>query len=197
MKAPKKRRLWTQEEEQRLRASWQEYGYRGLRAQFPDRTWAAIYQKAEVMKLPFGIPQGHVSLSEAARICGVYVPTLRRILAARSVLVRSCYPEPPRSKRSVAKNDNAKPFTQKREFIDPDDARDAMEWWLGTETPLAASKRTGVGASTLWTWLVQANQITKTETGSRKAHRVDPAVVDAIVAQHRARRPARVYRRAA
>lgn len=139
-----------------------------LRAIGPGRSWCAIVQKAVELKLPFGTPQGCVTLRAAAIRTGYAVRTLQRILDAHGVTVH-LHPTP------VNRRKTPHGWTS----VEWDQVEAAVKAYLATETIAAAAKTRGLSASTLRTWLLEAGVH---QLGARGVPvRIATATIDRVV----------------
>lgn len=164
---------WTRRENAILVREWHDVQPRTLRRKLPGRTWCAIAEHAKLLGLPLGIPQGHVSIKEAARRAGYAMPTLR------ALLVRQGVPMHARCESSARRS-------QVRRYVEWEACMRAIQADLRMETLTQAAERTQFSAQ----WLreiLRAAGIYRAERGERP--RLDPATVDAALAARRARRP--------
>jgi len=126
---------WTQQQLFTLRNGWQDLIARQLVKDLKPHTWLAIRKKAEELGLPAGVPQGRVSIKEAARICGVDKSMLLRVLAIAKVKTPICY--------------GRLTWTAARRHVCPDEAREAMTEYLATESTTDAAQRLRISRDSL------------------------------------------------
>lgn len=180
-RGPHKRRArshrpWSPEEDRVLAREWGEVCPRVLRSKITGRSWEAIYNRAtKVLRLPYGLPQGTVSLKEAARRLGCSSVKSVRALARRQHVPIRLHPHPPTLGTKV----------HAWSCVDWEDVREAyLHEANTTETITGGAARHGLIDVTLARWLRRAGVI-----GDRKTHgapvRVLTADVDRVVAAHR------------
>lgn len=165
------KRRWTTAEDATLRRSWQAATWPELQRRLPGRTRPAIYDRATLLGLPKGVPQGYVSVAEAARRERLEGKTLRKLLAAANVTIRHILG----IRRGV---------TAHRGYVDLDEVRAVLAArFNGEALPAAAAKR-GLCVVTLREWLQKAGAFPRGIPGKRVC--VPTATIDAVVAAHRA-----------
>lgn len=144
---------WTPAENELLRKMWGEYSERELRNRFaPRRTWTAIYDHATVtLGLPRGAPQGHLYITQVARLCGYTTQAMVTILRWAGVAMHRAYSGPQRPRKMARRTDGTPRRRSTRHIVDLDDARDAVEKWLDAETISESAARLGVPRPTLCT----------------------------------------------
>lgn len=169
------RTAWSEEELSILRFEWQFASKRELMWRLPGRSWAGIVQRAAALRLPFGVPEGFVSITDAAESLGFHVATLRSILAWAGVPVLRTY-------TGARKRQRSKLRSVVRWHVDLDRARSAVERWLSSETPESAARTRGLCGVTLRAWLLRAGLISRGTQGQRQ--RVPSDAIDRVVAEH-------------
>lgn len=186
VRAAKQAIPWTSREDQILALEWGELQPRTLRSKLPGRTWIAIVHRATLLGL--GSPaQGRVSVAEASRMCGYARQTMRAILLAEGVTLHS-HPGGMTAQRRILR----------RELVDADEAREAVERYLAREatdpreTLAEAGERHGLSARQMEDRLGAAGLLPA--RGRGRIRRVDPKAADRAVAlwAERGRRPATV-----
>lgn len=171
---------WGRREERTLTRLWGEDGERALMDALPGRTWIAITRHAEEMGLPMGMPQGFVTPKEAARRLGCDGETVMRLAARAGVPVTR-----QTTARHVRGTQRAKGF-RARLMVEWDKIREACERELQLETVAYAAERVGVPRATLRRWIYEADVLAPCPEGrTRRDIRLDPALVDAVVARRR------------
>lgn len=171
-------KAWSDADLRTLRTEWHELSERRLRERFPGRSWLAILHKATELGLPMGVPQGHVSVERAITELGLTRPTFFAICEARSVRVRLQYTDGC-TRKTLGRH------RAPRRYVDLEEARTALGWWLSTETPQEAARARGLYPGTLRRWLNEAGLVAKVKQGVRQ--RVVTADVDRVVAERTAR----------
>lgn len=175
---------WTPADDRTLRLLWSELPLAEI-AERMGRTMASLYQRAKVLQLPLGCPQGWEYLTHAAHRCGYEVAQMRRLLRWASVRLMRAQSRPGVKPRGAGLRDpRAKTW-----IVEPDRVDEAVARWLQCETVNAAAARLGVSAHTLERLLAG-----DPEAGQRpRKHvtwRVPSAVAEARVAQWREGRAA-------
>lgn len=161
------RKQWTNAETARLRELWQEVQPRELKRQFPDRTWCALRARARTLGLPFGVPQGYVSLTRAARAAGYSRDGLVTILRHMQVATFKEYPYRGCTRRRVSP----------MRYVDPDAVREAVERWTTLENVSDAARRYGVHPNVMTRMLRAAGVLDRAVLGGA-GYRLDPRVTD-------------------
>jgi len=174
---------WTEAERAVLLREWHEVGQRTLRAKLPGRSWVAIRDKARVLGLPAGVPQGHASVASLARRLGYTHVTLRRLLAEHGVALKTLY----RSGSRRGRPGRACP----RRYVELDAAEAACAARAATETIHGAARVRGVDEAALYKRL-RASGALEVREGHRpgSAHRLPSAVIDAALIGYRHRKRA-------
>lgn len=134
---------WTPRQIAVLRMEWHEVSPRVLREKLGGRTWYAIAQRAHLLGLPFGVPQGCEAIHPAAKRVGVAHETLVRILTAAGVRLHRWYPEP------VARRPRTTARRAPRRYAERDEIDAAVAAWLDTEVLPGAARARGVHPQTL------------------------------------------------
>jgi hypothetical protein len=184
---------WTREENSILTREWGEVCPRVLMSKLPGRTWTAILIHAkDGLHLPMGVPQGEVSLTEAARRLGFHSAITVRKLAKRHGIAIRLHPRP--ASTGVK--------TCGRRCVEWDAIRDACaEETRHVETVRAAAEARGLSGATLWRWLRDAGVLPPRGEGeahrSRGFLRVASADVDRVVAERLPAHRAYMQRRGA
>jgi hypothetical protein len=138
-----RRPQWTPEEEGTLRKFWRRVGPRTLMEKLPDRPWGGIYSKAIALGLPMGLPQGYVSIAEAARRAGwSAVPFLRELRRAGVRIRRYIGVKAPTAMRM-------RPHL----FVEPDEAEVVAHALANLENVTYGARARGVCAPHLRAWL--------------------------------------------
>jgi len=130
--APKR---WTPKEERTLRTLWGDASQRTIMDALPGRTWRAIYHRAIDTGLPTGIPQGYVSITEAARRCGCSTRMVETTAQQFEIAITDHGTTP-----------GAKGAWR---MVEWDRIRDAFTERLNLETPKDAAQRMGVWVRSL------------------------------------------------
>jgi len=176
-----KRRRWTAAEDAYLAREWGEVCPRVLRKGLPGRTWTAIVGRAvAALGLDRGIPQGYVSLHEAAHRLGYTDSAFVQRLAARHGVAIRLHPRP----RDVGAKRSP------RRCVEWDAIRDALTREMSTtESVHAGAAARGVCGVTLWRWLNAAGVLPPRPEGHahRGTARVLSTEIDRVVAERRAR----------
>lgn len=179
------RKKWTDAEDATLVREWGEVCPRVLMGKLPGRSWAAIRQRAaKVLGLETGVPQGSVSIEEAARRLGYESGSFVLRLAARTGVTIRKHPRPRDTGPRVAG----------RRIVEWDSIRDAFTTeQRETESVAGAARTRGLCNIRLWRWLRAAGVLPELQPGAAKrgAMHLPSEVIDAVVA---ARRPASVPR---
>lgn len=174
-------RAWAAAEDRALRELWGEASERRLRAALRGRTWRAIRHRAKVvLRLPGGVPQGHVHIKAAARAAGFSWCAMMGVLRWAGVATRVSYSKPGhvRQGRRVGLR-----------YVEADAARDAAARWCACESISQAARRVGLSNAFLGVVLRRAGVLTPAAFyGHRVGYRLAPAVVDRVLAAHRAGR---------
>lgn len=164
--------LWTVSEDRVLRLGWHILSQRELCRRLPGRTWRAIRRRAYYdLRLPLGVPQGCIAVTEASRKLGFSYLGLLTVLRWAEVSIRSRYPGDRRA-------------TSITRYVDFDAARAAVDRWMACESLDNAVRRHRVDWRCLHRWLRQAGVIRVGET-TGYGYRLDPATVDAVVRSRR------------
>lgn len=161
-----------------MRLEWGEVCPRVLMSKLPGRSWGAIFNHGINLGLPRGLPQGYVSLREAAVRLGLGGHVCVRRLALRTGIVLRRHPHPP----------SLGPKYCPRMCVEWDAIREACERETAeTETVHAAAEARGIPDPTLYRWLRDAGELTMQRTGAqgRGTMRVASAVVDRVIADRR------------
>jgi len=176
---------WSQQEVRTLRAEWGELGVKRLRMKLPGRTWAAIADKAQRLKLP-SPNQGLISINEATRETGINDVRLLRILAERGVQVYRRRRANPRKTKGMVQ----------QKVVDRDEVIAAVSAWLTERarrlTQLEAAARYDVGRDRIAAALKLLRAIREVSGYSRTACSLLPEDVEASLAQ--LRDPSRCWR---
>lgn len=134
IKAPRRKRPWTRQEENRLLMMWGQ-PLPKIATELA-RTQEAVYQRASRLGLHHGCPPGYEYLTAAAKRTGFGdTCVLRRILRWAGVNVRSAH--------------SLEPAHHCHHIVDPEAVDRAVKAWLNTETPVAAARRLGVAPGTV------------------------------------------------
>lgn len=179
--------LWSPDEDDILRKSWNEVGNHAMSKRLPGRTLCGIYERARALGLRAGTPQGMVSVKSLANdpLWGYdYYKTLKILRTGNVSTHRFSYTNPSKRARGTL-------------YVDESDAREAAEAWeraiadqrVGKETPKEAAKRLGVRARTLSEWMTDAGLLPPRGNGVKRIFWAAPDVYDALAARypHRAR----------
>lgn len=173
---------WTARENAILTREWGEVCPRVLLKKLPGRTWIAVLVHAkDALDLEMGVPQGEVTLTEAARRLGFYSAITVRKLAKRHGIAVRLHPRP----LSIG------PKVRPIRCVDWDDIREAStRETCGTETVRAAARARGMKDVTLWRWLRDAGVIAAPVPGekSRGFLWVSSTDIDRVVRERRASR---------
>jgi hypothetical protein len=159
---------WSRDDVLLLRNEWNVLSRRRLQHKL-QRTWIAIMVMAKRLKLPFGVPQGHETLTQAARRCNYSTWKLRQILAWAGVRLHRPYGQG----RQQAQRIHAL-------YIDPEHVDTAVREYLALETLSHAARQRGMATQTLLKLLVAAGKVPATRK-PRTAVRLPPEVYDAVV----------------
>lgn len=197
IEAPSNRVQWTKQELATLAAHWGEDGRRTIMEKLPGRSWPSIVARVQRLGLPL-IPQGWVTVSEAARQTGFAKDQLRRVIAwanghGHDVVVRVHSTSAdggrrsPRMPRAQVRNPNAKRGRNRCNgrkvywrLVQLAEVLDAVEAWMALELLPSAARRLGVIPQTLRAWMREAGHT----WGRREQVRRDPAVYDAVARAH-------------
>jgi hypothetical protein len=169
---------WSSEDDARLRRAWHTETRDGILALFPDRNWNAIGLHAASLGLPFGPPQGYEFVTVAARKCGYYLPTFRKLLARHGVPVRNHTRKAPTGHWKARDH---------REIVEWSLALQAVDADHETEVVAAAARMRGIPQLTFRKWALAEGLIETKRQGVRQ--RLPTAVCDAIVERHRPKGP--------
>lgn len=132
------KKKWTRAEEAMLRNDWGDFTILTMCNRL-GRSVKSVLQKAYFLGLPGGIPQGCISIKEAARVFGFAPKTMSRVFKTMKV----------RPKVWVGAKNEGK-STHVRRFVNFDAAKLAVSTYVRTwETGKAASKRLRVHRVTL------------------------------------------------
>lgn len=175
--------VWTPAEDAILKELWaHNYGLRRMSDALPGRSLSAMYRRGMDLKLPVGMPQGMVCVTDVAKKFGFEFPTTLRELKARGVVIEHL---------NKLSNRHAK-----RTAVDADDAEEAMNDYvkfLDTHSTLnELSRELKAGLSTIRSILKEAGLYKPGPNGLRQW--VGPEVKAAIVSRLAYRR-ARMYDR--
>lgn len=178
------RLAWTAEENATLIREWGELTPRALLRKIPGRSWAAVLSHAkDTLRLEMGVPQGEVTLTEAARRLGFYSAiTVRKLAERQGVMVRT-HPRP----LTIG------PKRAPHRCVDWDDIQAACAREVrGLESVRSAAIARGLTQITLWRWLIGAGVISPPTPGerSRGLLRVESAEIDRVVNLRRGARAA-------
>jgi hypothetical protein len=171
----RKCRLWTPREAAKLREMWGSVPLKDL-TEFFNRQATHIFAKAKRMGLKTGCPQGWESLAHAAKRTGYHEKTLKIVLRWAGVRPERWMGNP---------NDRRVQGCYHRRIVQPTDVDEAVERWVRCESVVDAARRHGVNPVTLRSWLKTAGY---TRDRSYALWRLEPSVVDDLVAQRRAGR---------
>jgi hypothetical protein len=167
---PSPERFWTREENLTLAREWGDMTLCGL-AKKLRRSILAVRQQAKALGLPFGIPQGCVSVHRAAVEAGYSDDVMLRILERAGVTLRQ-QDGPASGKRRHPRS----------RFADADAVRKAVDAWeqyiRETETASDAARRYGFPQH----WAVHLLNSAGVRTGGRRRKiRVRIADVDRVL----------------
>lgn len=167
---------WTPAEDKVLLLEWGEVSPRVLKAKLRGRSWSGIYNRAiKVLHLPYGFPQGTVSIKEAARRLGYANAKSVAALAVRQSVAIRLHPTPPTLE--LKRNPHR--------CVDWQDIHDAyLREANTTETIKEGALRHGLVDVTLARWLRQA-EVLGPKQGHGQPQRVPSADIDRVVAAHR------------
>lgn len=168
--------VWTDAEDAVLLRDWNDLGARALLRLLPGRAWSAIYEHAtRELHLPRGLPQGRVSLKEAARRLGYARVSAVRGLARRQRVALRRPPHP----TTLA------PRARPQMNVDWEAIRAAyLREANGTETIAEAARRKGLCDVRLGQWLREAGLTGESHRGMPR--RIPVAEVDRVVEERRA-----------
>lgn len=163
-----KRRRWTAADDERLRILWGD-PIRTVAKEL-GRSIATVYWRAQKLGLPLGVPEGGERLSNAAVRSGFALETLRSILAWHGVpIMRALTREALKTKRVT-------------HWVESELVDEAVELWLKTETPHAASRRIGISTARIVNRLL-ASGLKLPKRPERKCHwRIPSDIIDRAVA---------------
>lgn len=164
-------RRWSEKDDARLRLLW---GWRSVTGTALElkRTPAATYQRAFLLGLPLGCPQGKEYISAAAARSGYSRKAMAGILARAKVEVRGSMTLGKAGRRAS------------RHVVDPIDVDDAIAAHMATETVSPAAWKRGVAAEKLQALLEQAGH----RRPARRCRWLVPTkVIDDVVTAYRAR----------
>lgn len=170
----KRRRRWTADDDERLRAQW------GLEdiyviARNLGRTRLTVYWRAYELDLPLGCPEGWEYVSDAAARAGYATATLWRILKFARVRVLHSY-----SRNQGRQRGN--------HIVEPLDVDDAVKAWLETETLTEAARRLGVNPESLHRWCDEAGVILHRDGRIKRSRmRAESSEFERAVGEHRRR----------
>ncbi len=178
---------WTQAEELALRSMWADCSALTIRKHIPGRTWAALRQKAFYLGLSFGIPQGWLSVTAAAKRAGYPYLAFLRVLKRHGVEpehhTSPLRPSAYRYTRKVGGRKRTKGFHWR--MVQWDDVTAALEaerrLHETTETIAQAAQRYGLSRVHTRKLLVAAGAVTPAPRESREPHRVPITTVDAVL----------------
>jgi len=136
MRLARQNKRWSAGEDRLLVNLWGEATLRGLAAKL-GRTQSAAYQRAQLLDLPLGFPDGCESPWRAAQRTGIDVEALRRILDRAGVKVRRTMSRPIGRQR--------RPW----HFVDAFEVDEAVKAHLATESIAGAARRLGVRPATV------------------------------------------------
>jgi phage antirepressor YoqD-like protein len=164
---------WSAQEKSTLIEMWHEYTERAIRHALRGRTWRAIRVKARELGLSSGVPQGYVSLCDAAERIGYDIKTLRKILDQSGVRIHRRYTDtrPGKGQRYY------------RHYVEIDDAIDAVAKHSEIETVRAAAIARGIHRNKLQSWLIAEGAIEKRQ--GNRPHRIPSEIIDRVVAKYR------------
>lgn len=166
------RRMWTAEEDQRLRLLWGDVGLRGISLRL-KRSREAVYHHAYDLGLKLGLQQGMETINDAAKRTGFCWITMSRILKWAGV------------ERIRTMSDPGSSGKQHVSAVDPDDVDEAVAKWMATEPVWPAAARRGIAGITLARWLADSGQELPPRPRNKLWWRVSTEVIDKVVADHR------------
>jgi hypothetical protein len=152
--------VWTRDELETLQREWQDVTVATMRRKLPGRTVGAIGAKARALGLPMGVPQGCLSLTEAAQRSCYGVPQLRAMLAAVGARAHRVpvYRSAARPRPRPADAGKARPRTH-RWYVDAEDLERAEKARGLLEVVGAYAARHGLSRGSLYGWLRLAGHL--------------------------------------
>lgn len=172
-------RPWTTDEVKLFRTWWE--GDHRLEWMAPrlGRTPWQLYVKAIALGM-LGVPDGHESLTAAARRVNYEPSTLRKILRAAGVRLHQM--------RTVRARKDRQKIYYRVHYVDPFDVDEAVAKWVKLESVAYAARSRRIRVNTLYRWLEKAGVIEPAKSRRELRHyHLDPAVIDrVIVAERRA-----------
>jgi hypothetical protein len=172
-------RVWTARERAYVEANWQVVGVAAI-ALALRRTRCAIVQYAKELGLPFGIPQGCLSIEQAAKRQSYERSVLRKILQREGVAFH-----PWQGFRGRGKSP--------RYYVDEVEMLEALERHErrvhSTETIKGAARARGLCHQMLGRWLYEAGAAPADQRG--RPHEIPSEVIDRVIAERRAKYPPR------
>lgn len=156
---------WTAAEDGRLRLLWGDGHSLAHVAQNLRRRPRGVYQRAVILGLPIGCPQGHEYFSDAAERVGYSRAALRHILAWHSVRLHP----------SLGLGKGA----HRHHTVDTADVDEAVEAWTRTEPVGRAAARRGLCPRTVRVYL---HALGLRSSGRRRHLRVTEEEVDRAMA---------------
>lgn len=161
------KRAWTRREDTILIQLWPDTGPRTIARHLRGRSWVAIVTRAT--RLGLGKRwQGYVSLREAARIAGVDINSITKILTWGGVQI---------VKRGGTYS-GAQRVRYPQRVVCPDEVRKCIARWVRSETPVDAANRYGVSHHTMRVWLREAGLVPAAVEGRRPKSRFDRLAID-------------------
>ena len=175
---PRHYHRWTPAEDKVLLMYWPDVTWRVLRAKLGGRKRLAIWRRVGVLGLPRGVPQGFVSVADAARSQLVDRAWLAAFCEAKGVPLRRVLG---RTRRHV----------RPRRYVDLELVREKLAPYFAhrdrpdVESISAAARARGVHHCTLTAWLLKAGLFVRARQGL--AATIPTADIDRVVAHHRGR----------
>lgn len=145
------------------------------------RTEVTTYWRARHLGLQCGCPRGFETLSAAAERAGYTTGQLREILRAGGHKVRRTLSRPGASRTG-----------RRYHYVDPLDVDDAVAAWVKRESVERIAERQGLTGDVVRKLLVEAGHA---PPARKKCWRVESAVADRLIAEHRAMMPVAVHAR--
>jgi hypothetical protein len=163
---------WTRAELATLKAEWHEVTLRTLQQKLPRRSACAITRKARRLGLPFGVPQGCLGLTEAARKTAYDVKQLHRMFEAAGQPIR------------VVQTYRKAPVKNPRRYVEEEHLELAIRLWEASEVVAHAARCRDVSDTTLRRWLVLAGYAKPAPAAgrARAVWRVGSEAIDRVVA---------------
>jgi hypothetical protein len=176
-------RLWSKEDEQRLRGMW---GYETSTsiARALDRVPSGVYAKAMEIGLRSDVPEGYERLSACARRMGYNLQSLRIILRWAGIKTRPHVFK----RRPGARTPSGRCGRFHQRIVDSEEAEAAVVRWSKTEPIRVIARRLSTEYHKILRLLGAAGvKALRTSDGSRAHWRVDTETCERVVAAWRAR----------